>query len=120
VDFDKTIRPWGDLISWESPLPGAAAAVRDLKAAGYEVVILTSRLSPTWWAAEVVRRGGSAELFGGEQAAYVQDYLIENEIPFDAITCEKMPGLVFFDDTAIRVSPEYTLAQAVEDWLAVQ
>jgi hypothetical protein len=118
VDFDKTIRPWGDLISFVDPLPGAADAMRALDAAGYDVVILTSRLSPTWWRDEAERRGADAEQFGAEQTAYVIDYLNHFGIPFTTITAEKMPGLVFFDDTAVRVGPDWTLAQAIWEFLA--
>lgn len=118
VDFDKTIRPWGDLIAYVDPLPGAAEAMRELAAAGYDVVILTSRMSPTWWRDEAERRGLDAEQFGSEQAGYVVDYLDRYGIPYATITAEKMPGLVFFDDTAVRVTPEYPLGAAIRDFLA--
>lgn len=120
VDFDKTIRAWGDLVSYDPPLPGAAEAVRALDDAGYEVVILTSRMSPTWWRAEADRRGLDADQFGAEQAAYVIEYLNRYGIPFATVTSEKMPGLVFFDDTAVRVSPEFPLLDAVTAWLREQ
>lgn len=120
VDFDKTIRPWGELVSYVAPLPGAIEAMRALSAAGYEVVILTSRLSPTWWQAEAERRGLDVDTFGSQQTAYVLDYLTHWSIPFARITAEKMPALAFFDDTAVRVSAEYPLARAVEDFLGAQ
>lgn len=118
VDFDKTIRPWGDLVAYVDPLPGAAEAMRALDAAGYEVIILTSRLSPTWWRAEAGRRGLDTDQFGAEQTSYVMDYLARFDIPYASITVEKMPALAFFDDTAVRVSPEYPLADAVRDFMA--
>jgi hypothetical protein len=120
VDFDKTIRPWGELVGYMDPLPGAADAMRALDAAGYDVVILTSRMSPTWWASEAERRGVDIDDFGAEQAAYVMAYLDHFAIPYATITAEKMPGLAFFDDTAVRVTPEYPLAQAVADFLREQ
>lgn len=120
VDFDKTIRPWGDLIAYVDPLPGAAEAMRRLDDAGFVIVILTSRMSPTWWRDEAERRGLDAEQFGAEQAAYVCEYLARFDIPFATITAEKMPGIAFFDDTAVRVTPEYPLAQAIADFLAGQ
>jgi hypothetical protein len=119
VDFDKTIRPWGDLVSYVEPLPGAVAAMQELAGADYEVVVLTSRLSPTWWRAEAERRGADPEQFGAEQTSYVIDYLTHWDIPFSTITAEKMPALVLFDDTAIRVSPEYPLAAAVRAFLGL-
>lgn len=117
VDFDKTIRPWGELNYMGDPLPGAAESLRALDAAGYEVVILTSRMSPTWWAAEAERRDVPVEAFADEQGAYVGAYLAKWGIPYACVTCEKMPGLVFFDDTAVRVTEQYTLADAVGDFL---
>lgn len=120
VDFDKTIRPWGDLVSFVEPLPGAVEGMQALDAAGYDVVILTSRMSPTWWQAEADRRGLDADTFGAEQAGYVCEYLERWAIPYLTITAEKMPGLAFFDDTAVRVNPEYPLGAAIADFLAEQ
>lgn len=117
VDFDKTIRPWGELNYMGDPLPGAADALRRLDSLGYDIVILTSRMSPTWWRAEAERRDVSVDEFAQEQGSYVAEYLAAWGIPFSTVTCEKMPGLAFFDDTAVRVGPEYTLADAVGDFL---
>jgi hypothetical protein len=52
VDFDATLFPWGELNSNEPPIQGAVQAVRAFKDAGYKIVIFSSRMSPTWWAAE--------------------------------------------------------------------
>jgi hypothetical protein len=117
VDFDKTIRPWGDLVAFVEPLEGAVEAMRSLNRAGFEIIILTSRMSSTWWHDEAGRRGVDVAKFAAEQTAYVLEYLHRFGIPFDEVTAEKMPALAFFDDTAVRVSPEYPLARAVADFL---
>ena len=117
VDFDKTIRAWSDLISYANPLPGAAEAIRRLHDAGYEVVILTSRMSPTWWRSEAERRDVSVDDFATEQAEYVAAYLRLWDIPYATVTAEKMPALAFFDDTAVRVTEDYPLAAAIDDFL---
>lgn len=118
VDFDKTIRPWGHLNEVMDPLPGAAEAIRRLAAAGYSVVILTSRMSPTWWRDEGDRRQVNWFRFGLEQAKYVREYLERYGIPYGRITSEKVPALALFDDTAVRVSEEYPLSRAVDDFIS--
>jgi hypothetical protein len=85
--------------------------------AGFEIIILTSRMSSTWWHDEAGRRRVDVAKFAAEQTAYVLEYLHRFGIPFDEVTAEKMPALAFFDDTAVRVSPEYPLARAVADFL---
>jgi hypothetical protein len=110
VDFDGTIAPWGGLMDMDKvPLPGAAQAMRDLKAAGYHIYIFTSRLSEKWLASE--------GLDAYDQFHYVRDWLRKYDIPFSYITGEKVPALCYIDDKAVRVSEGYPLAAAIADFL---
>lgn len=93
VDFDGTLYPWGDLFSYDPPLPGAVDAVLRLRDAGFRIVIFTSRLSPTWLEAE-----GQSEVV---QYDYIAEVLTRDGIPFDAITAEKVPAIAYVDDKAI-------------------
>lgn len=120
VDFDKTIRPWGALLADDPPIDGAVEAIHAIQRAGYEVVILTSRASWTWWEDEAGRRNDDVTDFGLAQMRYVYEYLGRHGVFNVLVTAEKAPALVLFDDTAVRVSDEYPLAQAVSDWLKGQ
>lgn len=113
VDFDGTMAPWGNLFSVDEFLPGAVAAVRALKAAGYTIGIFTSRLSPSWHRAE----GRDPEEGILEQTAYLEGLLLLANIPFDFITAEKVPALAYFDDKAMRVNERRPLMVAVTDWM---
>jgi len=93
VDFDGTLYPWGDLYSRARPNPGAVEAVKRMKEAGFRIVIFTSRLSPTWTFAEHESMTG--------QYNYIQDMLLRDGIPFDDITCEKVPSIAYIDDRAV-------------------
>lgn len=112
VDFDGTIVSWGQL---DNPqlLPGAAAALHELKRQGFKIGIFTSRLSPTWHRAEGrdPREGGLA------QAEIIRRTLNAQGIPFDFITAEKVPAVLMLDDKAMRVSPARDLLAAVIDFL---
>jgi hypothetical protein len=114
VDFDGTIVAWGSL---RNPvlLPMAGSAVRALKGEGYTVGIFTSRLSAAWHRAE-----GRDPFWGClEQKKIITDFLVENEIPFDFITAEKVPALLYLDDKAMRVSEARPLNDAVDAFLAM-
>ena len=120
VDFDGTLAPWGPLMEVGAPFPGAKEAIGKLKAHGYRIVILTSRLSPRWWADEAHARGVNARIFGEEQTSYVKAYLRTYLIPFDEVTAEKVPAEVYFDDRAIGVSEAFSLWDAVADFMERQ
>ncbi len=97
VDFDGTLRPWGGLFDDPEPLPGAVEFMVAAKAANYELVIFTSRLSMTWHLAE-----GRNPFHGGlEQMVYIEDWLTKHGIPFDHITAEKIPAMAYIDDKAV-------------------
>lgn len=97
IDFDGTIVPWGDLFAMKTAFPGIPELAVKLKELGFTIVILTSRMSPSWWAAE----GWDQEEAREEQLAYVISVLNQNGIPFDRITAEKIPCMAYIDDKAI-------------------
>ena len=101
VDFDLTLVAWGALDVVPEPLPDAVAAVRALQALGFEIVILTSRLSPTWWADHCA--GGEMDplMFGGVQHFIVERALIRMGLPGLRVTSEKVPALAYIDDRAV-------------------
>jgi hypothetical protein len=99
VDYDATIVPWGELGADVSPLPDAVETIRAFKDAGYKIVILTSRMSPTWWIAE---GWGMLESVASKWWDSVADVLNKHGIPFDGITCEKVPAQYYIDDRAIE------------------
>lgn len=113
VDFDNTLAPWGKLFRVTEFLPGAIEAMHLLKERGYQIGIFTSRLSPSWHVAE-----GRDPLFGPlAHRDYLERLLIEHGIPFDFITCEKVPAVLMLDDKAMRVTQERPLLEAVRDYL---
>lgn len=107
IDFDSTLYPWGPLFAQPDPLPGAPEALRRLKAAGYRVVIFTSRLSPTWLA--------EAKYTASDQLDHIEAMLRRDEIPYDLVTSEKVPAEVYVDDRAIRFAPGDW--GAITDWI---
>lgn len=117
VDLDSTIIPWGDLMEIRDAYPGVVEAMQKLHDAGYLIVILTSRMSPTWWHAEGMARGVDWMRFGAEQFEHVEALLRSAKVPYDRITSEKVPALAYFDDKGIRVDGVYTLAKAIGDFL---
>lgn len=100
IDFDATIVPWDDLFSYPQPLPGAAEAIRSLKAAGYRIVVLTSRLSSTWCKAE-----DESPL---AHRQYIEALLKTWDIPFDEITGDKVPAIAYIDDRAVEFTGDWS------------
>lgn len=113
VDFDGTIAPWGSLFGFPEPLPGAVEAIRRLKAAGYTVVIFTSRLSPTWHASE----GWDHAKATAEQVEYLRQYCERFDIDADAATAEKIPAEVYLDDRAMGVTAGRSLLRRTNEFL---
>lgn len=108
IDFDQTLWEWGDLDCMKSkPLPGAVEAVRALKKRGFRIVILTSRLSRTWWRDEAPRYALTMTAFGEWQRTAVERALRRHRVPFDLITAEKVPALHYIDDKAIEFSGDW-------------
>ncbi len=120
IDFDNTIAPWGPLFDLDPPFPGVVDAMTDLRAAGYRIIILTSRLSPTWWQNGCYKFDyQDPDAFGEANVSYVVDYLQYWKIPFDHITSEKVQADAYFDDRAIRVEPGL-LANDISEYLIVE
>jgi hypothetical protein len=112
IDFDGTIVPWvADLMGEREPYDGVALAMRALDRRGYEIIIFTSRVSPTWCASV------NSDVL--EPREYVETILDAYNIPFKAITAEKLPAAIYFDDKAIRVEPGY-LANDIRDFINSQ
>jgi len=113
IDFDGTIVPWGPLMAPKDPFPGVPEAIRNLAAAGYSIVIFTSRLSSSWLLDEFGK-----DRFGERtQVDYITDILDRAGIPFHAITSDKIPAEVYFDDKAIRVSEFHPLDIAIKTFI---
>lgn len=119
IDFDGTIVPFGPLTDFDqSPYPNVPEAIQGLRDKGYYIVILTSRLSPTWWKHDWERFGAKDEKsFGEAQVKYIIDYLDKWKIPYDIATAEKIPCDIYFDDKYITVSEDYPLDVAIEEHL---
>lgn len=107
VDFDLTLVHWGPLDEIPEPLPHAVDAIRRLLAAGYEVVILTSRLSPTWWREHCHGTDTDPERFGDHQAFVVERALERMGLPALRVTSEKVPALAYIDDRAIAFGGDW-------------
>lgn len=114
VDFDGTLVPWGPLMAKKDPFPKVVEWMNALRAAGYTIVIFTSRASETWWRSA---RPKSPEAFGKRQVEYVADILDRHGVPYDRITAEKVPAEAYFDDKARGVTDAYPLTYAIEDFL---
>ena len=119
IDFDGTIIPFGPLVDMDQPpFKRVPEALRLVKEAGYEIIILTSRLSPYWWNLDYERFGAeSPEAFGKAQIQYMHEYLKKWNIPYDLITCEKIPCRIYFDDMFITINEENPLSVAIAKFL---
>jgi len=99
VDFDATLFAWGEIDELTSLMPGAVEVVNALKDEGWRIVIFTSRLSPTWLKA-AYGDDWNYELMA--QKSFITHRLTLAGIPFDDITCEKIPAVAYIDDKAIE------------------
>lgn len=115
VDFDSTIVPWGPLMADADPFPGVPEAMQALRAAGFRIVIFTSRFSARWltFAFPDVPVEQSLEV----QRQHITTILARAGIEFDEITAEKLPAEVYFDDRAIGVTSSYSLDLAIDEFL---
>jgi len=97
VDFDGTLFEWGELMEKTAPFVGAVEALRAFKKAGYEIIILTSRMSPTWWKDAGMKPMQAMKT----QMTWIMSRLDAFGIPYDRITAEKVPARWYIDDRAI-------------------
>ena len=110
VDFDGVLYPWEPIMSEPDPIPGAVEAMRRLKAAGFRLVIFTSRLSPTWLA--------ESGYHAGDQLAHIERLLKRDGIPHDDITAEKLPAQHYIDDRGLRFHDDWAEIAAFILWTA--
>ena len=87
-DFDGVIHSYtsgwkGPAIIPDPPVPGIKEAIAEIRAAGYEVVVVSSRCA----------------VYDGIQAMI--SYLRKHGIVVDDIRVEKPPAVVYIDDRAI-------------------
>lgn len=104
IDLDGTICPikekdgsYKDLI----PLEGAVERIKELKEAGYYIIISTARNMATQESnlGKVIKNVGKVTL----------DWLDKYEIPYDEIYFGKPNAQVYIDDRAIRFSEWKTI-----------
>lgn len=106
LDFDGTLYEPRPLYEEPDPKPGAVEAVKRLKAAGFTVVVFTSRLSPTWLA--------TSRFTASDQLDRIESVLRRDGIPFDLVTAEKVPAAWYVDDRAIHFGGDWP---AITDWI---
>ena len=87
-DFDGVIHSYtsgwkGESVIADPPVPRIKEAISDIRLAGYEVVVVSTRCA--------TKEGHGA----------VRAWLIDNEIEVDAVKTEKPPAVVYIDDRAI-------------------
>lgn len=99
IDFDKTIYSaksgWNDGKLDDDPFPGAKKAIEQLKNAGYEIVIFTTRASQK-----------NAETYAydlEDEIQNIKNYLSNYEIYFDSITGDKIAADFYIDDKAVYI-----------------
>lgn len=118
VDFDNTIIPWGPIWRFSRPVSGVRDAMKELERQGYYIYILTSRLSERYCRQAYLINGFKTQLdFALQQKDHVQFILDLYGIPYDEIGAEKVPAIAYFDDLAVRVTPEYPLPAAIYDFI---
>lgn len=87
-DFDGVIHSYtsgwkGPAIIPDPPVPGIKEAIAEIRAAGYEVVVVSTRCAT----------------LDGLYA--IKEYLDRHDIEVDNINMEKPPAIVYIDDRAI-------------------
>ena len=87
-DFDGVIHSYtsgwkGACVISDPPVPGIKEAIAEIRAAGYQVVVVSTRCAS-------VQGQGS-----------VRAWLLDNGIEVDAVKMEKPPAIVYIDDRAI-------------------
>ena len=87
-DFDGVIHSYtsgwkGPDVIADPPVPGIKEAIAEIIAAGYEVVVVSTRCATP------------------DGMAAVEGWLLLNDIDFDRVCMEKPPAIVYIDDRAI-------------------
>lgn len=103
IDLDKTIhkysKGWQDGTLYDEPFEGVKEIIDQLKLEGYQVIILTTRLSET--------ANGKEEVI--KQKQMIEDWLKEYGIKVDGITAEKLPALLYIDDRGFMFEGEWNI-----------
>lgn len=107
IDFDNTLFAWADLDVIPEPLPHAVRAVKEIQEKGYQVFILTSRASRTWWEDHCRGTEMDPDDFGEVQMSIVYRAFMRAGIKDIRVTSEKIPALAYIDDRAIRFDGDW-------------
>lgn len=102
IDFDETLVHWGALDELPEWKDGADEALTWFLQNGFEVIILTSRASRTWWVQHCMATDEDIEAFGLAQLSIVHASLSQHGFQGLLVTSEKLPCLYYIDDRAIR------------------
>lgn len=94
IDFDGVIhrysKKWNGGSIYDPPVKGVKDALRFLKEElGYKIIVFTTRVLTD--PEETQRRS-------------MKTWLKNHEIPYDAITCKKLPATIYIDDRGFRFS----------------
>ena len=99
IDLDKTIhkysKGYGDGTIYDEPFKDARKAINWLKDQGYEIVIFSTRASPS-----------NAEEMGGDykkEIGNIESWLKNHDIYFDRVTADKIAADFYIDDKAIPI-----------------
>jgi hypothetical protein len=108
IDFDATLVQWGPLMADKDTFEGAKEGMLALRAAGYRLVIFTSRLSEVWAESVVGQNVWTIDRFLREQRDYIAAQLARHDIPWDDMTAEKRPSEFYLDDSAMAFRGDWS------------
>lgn len=106
-DFDGVIHSYtsgwqGPAVIPDPPVPGIKEAIDEIRDAGYEVVVVSTRCATT------------------EGQGAIRAWLIDHDIYVDAVKMRKPPAIVYIDDRAICFDGDagtlITKIQAFKPW----
>lgn len=98
VDFDGTIMPYS-FPEVDKPFPSTRFALNEIKKMGYNIIIHSVRTASYWYMIgdnKIPRNENQVEL--------IKNYMIENNLPFDAIWLADKPlAKYYIDDRALQL-----------------
>ena len=108
IDFDGTVhrysKGFGDGTIYDSPTDFAREALSFLKNEGFEIVIFTTRLS---------KEACPDTYITNEK--FIKEWLVNYDIPYDRITAEKLPAMIYIDDKSLRFADWKDTLNILED-----